>query len=98
MTFQPSTERWLRNSPKAFTRHKTESFIQRAEGKTNMSPVAKVIELVGTSPTSWQDAVEVAVKEASKTIRHIHGVEVTNTTAEVDGDRVTAWRATVRIA
>jgi flavin-binding protein dodecin len=63
-----------------------------------MSPVAKVIELVGTSPTSWQDAVEVAVKEASKTIRHISGVEVTNTTAEVDGDRITAWRATVKIA
>jgi len=62
-----------------------------------MSQVAKVIELVGSSPNSWQDAVEVAVREASKTIRHISGVEVTNMTAEVTGDRITNWRATVKV-
>lgn len=62
-----------------------------------MSQVAKVIELVGSSPNSWQDAVEVAVREASKTIRHISGVEVTNMTAEIEGDRITNWRATVKV-
>lgn len=63
-----------------------------------MSNVAKVIELVGTSTTSWQDAVESAVREVSKTIRHITGVEATNMTAEVNGDQVTTWRATVKIS
>lgn len=63
-----------------------------------MAQVVKVIELVGTSQTSWQEAVEAAVREASKTIRHITGVEVTNMTGVVEGDRVTSWRATVKIA
>jgi len=63
-----------------------------------MSPVAKVIELVGTSSTSWQDAVEVALREASKTIRNITGVETTNMTAVVEDNQITAWRVTVKIA
>jgi len=63
-----------------------------------MSQVAKVIQLVGSSETSWQDAVEVAVREASKTIRHISGVDVVSMTADVEGERVTRWRVTVRIA
>jgi flavin-binding protein dodecin len=63
-----------------------------------MTHVAKVIELVGTSSTSWQDAAEVAVREAAKTIRNITGVEVTNMTAEVEANRIVQWRATVKIA
>jgi flavin-binding protein dodecin len=63
-----------------------------------MSQVAKVIQLVGSSEISWQDAVEVAVREAAKTIRHISGVDVVSMTADVEGDRVTQWRVTVRIA
>ena len=63
-----------------------------------MAQGAKVIQLVGTSETSWQDAVEVAVREASKTIRHISGVDVVSMTADVDGDRVTHWRVAVRIS
>lgn len=47
--------------------------------------VVKVIELVGSSPTSFSDAVRNAVSTAAKTIRNIRGVEVLNSTAEVDG-------------
>lgn len=63
-----------------------------------MAQVAKVIELVGTSQTSWQDAIEAAVREASKTIRHITGVDVLHMTADVEGDRIVTWRVTVKIA
>jgi len=63
-----------------------------------MAQVVKVIELVGSSETSWQAAAEAAVREAAKTIRHIAGIEVTNMTGVVEGDRVTSWRATVKIA
>jgi len=48
-----------------------------------MSNVAKVIELVGTSQTSWQDAADTAVKAAAKTIRN---------------NQITAYGATVKIA
>ena len=46
--------------------------------------VVKVIELVGSSPNSFSDAVRNAVKTASQTIRNIRGVEVLTSTAEVD--------------
>ena len=47
--------------------------------------VVKVIELVGSSPNSFSDAVRNAVRTASETIRNIRGVEVLGSTAEVDG-------------
>ena len=46
--------------------------------------VVKVIELVGSSPNSFSDAVRNAVKTASKSLRNIRGVEVLNSTADVD--------------
>jgi dodecin len=45
--------------------------------------VVKVIELVGSSPTSFSDAVRNAVKVAAQSIRHIQGVEVISSTASV---------------
>jgi len=63
------------------------------------SNVVKVIELVGESDQSWEDAVQVAVKEAAKTLRGITGVEVMNWTGQVspEGD-ITGYRADVQIA
>lgn len=68
-------------------------------GLTVGGNVIKVIELVGASDLSWEDAVQVAVKEASKTIRGITGVEVVNWTGKVDpqGDLV-GYRANVQVA
>jgi len=60
--------------------------------------VANVIELVGESTESWDDAVEVAVREAAKTIRHISGVEVRNLTADVVDGRITSYKANVHVA
>lgn len=61
-------------------------------------PVVKVVELVGESRTSWQDAVEQAVREASKTVRNISGVEVKNWTANVDGQSIVEYKADVHVA
>ena len=60
--------------------------------------VVKVIELVGDSPNSWQEAVQNAVREASQTVRNISGVEVYNLTADVDGGEVREFKANVKIA
>lgn len=60
--------------------------------------VVKVVELVGESKTSWQDAVEQAVKQASKTIRNISGVEVKNWTANVDRGSIVEYKADVHVA
>lgn len=48
--------------------------------------VVKVLELVGSSPDSFSDAVRNAVKVASKSIRNIQGVEVIGSNATVGDD------------
>lgn len=45
--------------------------------------VVKVIELVGSSPNSFSDAVKSAVKTASQSVRNIQGVEVVGSNADV---------------
>ncbi len=63
-----------------------------------MHTVANVIELVADSDTGWVDAVQNAVAEASRTVRNITGVEVTNLTAIVEDGRVASYRANVNLA
>ncbi|MGI6648404.1 MAG: dodecin domain-containing protein [Syntrophomonadaceae bacterium] len=58
----------------------------------------KVAELVGESPHSWNDAVQSAIREASRSIRNISGVEVYNLTANVDGGKIVEYKANVKIA
>ncbi|TFH13091.1 dodecin domain-containing protein, partial [Candidatus Bathyarchaeota archaeon] len=45
--------------------------------------VVKIVELIGSSPNSWEEAAGNAVKEAAKTIRSIKGVDVKSFTAKV---------------
>ena len=59
----------------------------------------KVIELVGSSPNSFSDAVRNAVKTASKTVRNIQGVEVYSSTASVgDNGDITNYKVQLKIA
>ncbi|ACB85234.1 dodecin family protein [Natranaerobius thermophilus] len=58
----------------------------------------KVVELVGESTESWEQAIENAVHEASKTIDNIAGVEVYNMTADVDNGRLVEYKANVKVA
>lgn len=60
--------------------------------------VAKVIELVGESGVGWEDAVQTAVKDASKTIQNITGVEVLNMTANIVGDQIIEYKVNVKLA
>ena len=60
--------------------------------------VAKVVELIGSSPESWEAAVKYAVEAASRTIRKIKGVDVKRWTAKVENNRIVEYRAVVKIA
>jgi hypothetical protein len=60
--------------------------------------VAKIIELVGSSPKGWDEAVRNAVSEAAKTIRNIRSVHVKAYTAKVQRNRIVEYRALVRIS
>ena len=58
----------------------------------------KIIELVGSSNKGWQDAVENAVKDASKTVRNIVGVDVVGWTAKVENNKIVSYKTDVKIA
>lgn len=60
--------------------------------------VIKVIELLGISEKSWEHAVQVAVSEASKSVRGINGVDVVGQTADVKDGRIARYKANVKIA
>jgi flavin-binding protein dodecin len=62
-----------------------------------MARVVKVIELMSQSPTSWEDAAQVAVEEASKTVRNIRSIYVKEFTAEVDEGKVTNFRINAKV-
>ena len=58
----------------------------------------KVLEIIGISEDSFDDAVSQAVAKASETIEGITGVEVTSQTARVKDGQVTQYHATVKLA
>lgn len=58
----------------------------------------KIIEVIGTSSNSMQEAVDNAVTEATKTVRNISGLDVLGWTAKVENDKIVSWNANVKIA
>ena len=60
--------------------------------------VVKVIELVGSSPNSFSDAVRTAVRTAAETLRNIQGVEVISSSATVDGAEITNYKVNCKVA
>jgi flavin-binding protein dodecin len=61
-------------------------------------PVVKVIELVGHSTVSWEDAARNAVTEAAKTVQGITGVNLIGQTAAVEDGAIKEFRANVKVA
>jgi flavin-binding protein dodecin len=60
--------------------------------------VVKIIEVVGTSPESWHDAVKNALEGAKETLRGISGIELVSQTATVRDGEISEYRSTVKIA
>lgn len=60
--------------------------------------VYKVIELVGTSPESWEKAAAAAVKQASKTLRDLRVAEVKQLDMVLEDGKVEAYRAKLSVS
>ena len=60
--------------------------------------VVKVIEIVGTSKESWEDAAKNALKGAKETLHGISGMELVKQTVTVEDGEFKEYRATVKIA
>ncbi len=61
-------------------------------------PVLKVIELVGTSPNSWEEATKNAVNKAAETVRGIVGGDVVGQNVVVKDGKITEYRVDVKVA
>jgi flavin-binding protein dodecin len=65
-----------------------------------MTHIAKIIEIVGSSDRGWENAAQVAIEEARKTIHGIHGIEVMDMTATVDEStgKISQYRTGIKVS
>ena len=60
--------------------------------------IYKIIEVVGTSKTSWEDAAKNAVETAAKTLEDLRIAEIIKLDLTIDKNKVTAYRARVALS
>ena len=60
--------------------------------------VYKVIELVGTSSNSWEEAAATAVEQASKSLRDLRIAEVVEQDVTIDGGTVQLYRTKLKVS
>ena len=60
--------------------------------------VYKVIQLIGTSEKSWEDAARVAIERASETLRELRVAEVVEQDLVVTDGKIEAYRTKVRLS
>jgi len=69
-----------------------------AKAKNNKQDhVYKVIDLVGTSETTVEDAIQNAVSRASKTLKHLRWFEVTRVTGQIDNNKVGHYQVSLKV-
>ncbi len=60
--------------------------------------IYKVVELVGTSSESWEDAAKAAVETASKSLKDLRVAEIDKLDLKVEDGKVVAYRAKVNLS
>jgi flavin-binding protein dodecin len=60
--------------------------------------IYRVTEIIGTSPTSWEDAARNAVETAAKSLRDLRIAEVGQLDVKIEAGRVVAYRARVSLS
>ena len=60
--------------------------------------VVKVVEIIGQSEESWEDAVQQALEDTKKTVRNIQSIYVKDFQAIVEDGEITKYRANTKIS
>jgi len=60
--------------------------------------VYKIIELVGSSPNSWEEAAKNAVDRASQSLRDLRVAEISKLDLKIEDGKVAAYRAKVNLS
>ena len=63
-----------------------------------MSSIYKVIEVIGTSEISWEDAAKSAIEKASNSIKDLRIAEVVSQDLKIENDKVVAYRTKVSLS
>lgn len=66
--------------------------------KGSSDGVYRVIDVIGTSTMSWEDAAKKAVSTASRSLRDLRIAEVSKLDMKVEGGKVVAYRARVQLS
>ena len=70
---------------------------QKVIGEAMKTFFDKKIELVGSSPTGIEDAVNNAITRAGKTIRNMRWFEVSEIRGHLEGNKIGHWQVTVKV-
>ncbi len=62
------------------------------------SSIYKVIEVIGTSEVSWEDAAKHAVEKASRTIKDLRIAQVISQDLKLENDKVVAYRTKLSLS
>jgi len=65
--------------------------------RTIVAGTYKLMELVGTSPTSYAEATKAAIAEASKTVRHMDWFEVVRESGRIANGQVAEFQVTLKV-
>ena len=60
--------------------------------------VYKIIELVGTSPKSWEEAAKAAIERAAESLRDLRVAEISELDVQLKDGKVEAYRAKVKVS
>jgi flavin-binding protein dodecin len=60
--------------------------------------VYKIVEIVGTSPTSWEKAAAAAVERASQTLRDLRVAEVVQHDVAINDGKVESYRVRLKVS
>ena len=58
----------------------------------------KIIELVGTSDTSWEEAAKTAIETAGETLKDLRIAEITKLDVTIENGKVTSYRARIDVS
>ena len=68
------------------------------QGEGHADSVYKVIEIIGTSKDSWENAAQIAVERASKTLRDLRVAEVMSQDLVIEDGKVSAFRTKLSVS
>lgn len=60
--------------------------------------IAKVTEITASSTKSFEDAINVGIKRAGKTLKNIKGAWIQEQSVKVDKDKVTEYRVNMKVS